>query len=119
VPTTARVDLEQGVQAGPEAPGPLPLAVLLVPGLIDVEPRLVGQSVEQFLIGSLQRPADLGDDPRQFAARDRHPDDIAAELAAGRGGARAGRRPGRAWGVRAVPRSSVGPGPRAVAAWAA
>ena len=84
VGTAGRVDLEQRVQPGPEAPGPLPLAVLLVPGLIDVEPRLAGQVVEQLLIGSLQRPADLGDDLGQFARARWSPDDVAEELADGR-----------------------------------
>src|SRR5918998_6272391 len=83
VGAAGRVDLEQRIQPGAEAPGPLPVAVLLVAGLIDVQPRLAGQVVEQLLIGSLQRPADLGDDPGQFAARDRHPHDVAEELADG------------------------------------
>jgi len=42
VAAAGRVDLEQRVQPGPEAPGPLPLAVLLVAGLIDIQPRLAG-----------------------------------------------------------------------------
>jgi hypothetical protein len=46
VAAAGRVDLEERVQPGPEAPGPLPLAVLLVAGLIDVEPRLAGQVLE-------------------------------------------------------------------------
>jgi site-specific DNA recombinase len=90
VRTACRIDLEQRVQTGPKAPGPLPLAVLLVAGLIDVEPRLAGEVVEQLLIRSLQRPADLGDDPGQFAARDRHPHDVAEELADGGVGGVAG-----------------------------
>ena len=56
------VDFEQRVQSGPEAPDPLGLTVLLVPGLIDIEPVLVGQVFEQLRVGLFQRPADLGDD---------------------------------------------------------
>src|SRR3954454_12582394 len=90
VPATGRVDLEQRVQRSPETPGPLPVAVLLVAGLIDVQPRLAGQVVEQLLIRSLQRPADLADDPGELPTRDRHPDDITEELADGREGGVAG-----------------------------
>jgi len=36
-----RVDLEECVQTGPKAPDPLPKAILLVTGLIDVEMRFV------------------------------------------------------------------------------
>ena len=64
----------------------MPLAVALVPGLIDVESRLLGQVVEQFLVGPLQGPADLADDLGQLAARDRQADDVAEELADGREG---------------------------------
>src|SRR5258705_6716756 len=84
VPTAGRVDLEQGVQAGAEAPGPHPRAVLLMAGLIDVESRLRREVLEQFRIRSLQGRADLTDDLDQLAPRDGHPDDIAEELADGR-----------------------------------
>ena len=86
VGTPRRVDLEQRVQPGPEAPSPVLMAVVLVPGLIDVEPRRLGQVVPQFLIGPLQGPAHLADDPGQWPARDGPPDDIAQELADGGGG---------------------------------
>ncbi len=36
ITTARRVDLEQRGRLRPEAPGPLPLAVLLVPGLVDL-----------------------------------------------------------------------------------
>ena len=48
------VDFEQRVQSGPEAPDPLGLTVLLVPGLIDIEPVLVGQVFEQLRVGLFQ-----------------------------------------------------------------
>src|SRR5512135_3909167 len=64
IATATRVDLEERVQRGMEAPRPLPLAILLVAGLIDVEPRLAREVIEQFLVGLLQRFGDLADDPR-------------------------------------------------------
>src|ERR1700730_200165 len=82
--TAGRVDLEQGVQAGAEAPGPHPRAVLPMAGLIDVESRLRREVLEQFRIRSLQGGADLTEDLDQLAPRDGHPDDIAEELADGR-----------------------------------
>src|SRR6267142_1643924 len=90
VSTAGRVDLEQGVQAGAEAPGPHPRAVLLMAGLIDVESRLRREVLEQFRIRPLQGRADLTDDLDQLAPRDGHLDDIAEELANGGEGGVAG-----------------------------
>src|SRR4051794_3042848 len=84
VRTAGRVDLEQRVQAGAEAPGPHPLAVLLMAGLIDVESRLGREVLQQSRIRLLQGLADLTDDLGQLAPRDGHLDDIAEELADGR-----------------------------------
>src|SRR4051812_11755182 len=84
VRTAGRVDLEQRVQAGAEAPGPHPLAVLLMAGLVNVESRLGWQILQQFRIRSLQCRADLADDLGQLAPRDGQLDDIAEELADGR-----------------------------------
>jgi site-specific DNA recombinase len=63
-----RVDLEQRVQLGPEAPGPHRRAVVLVARLVHVQAGLPGQHREQFLVGPVQRRADLGDDLGQLAA---------------------------------------------------
>src|SRR5208337_687199 len=78
-----RVDLEQRVQAGPKAPDPLPETILLVTGLVDIEPILIRQTLQQVLIGLLQRLAHLGDDVRQLPARDGQTDDVANEFADG------------------------------------
>src|SRR5208282_4667909 len=78
-----RVDLEQRVQAGPKAPGPLPYTILLVTSLVDVEPLLVRQALQQFLIGLLQRLTHLGNDIRQLPTRDGHPENIANVFADG------------------------------------
>src|SRR3712207_9417719 len=45
-----RVDLEQGVQAGAEAPRPELLAIVLVARLVGVDDLLPRQGVEQLLI---------------------------------------------------------------------
>ena len=69
VPAARGIDLEQRVQSGPETPDPLWLTVLLVPGLIDIEPVLVRQVLKQLLVGLFQCPADLGDDLGQLTAQ--------------------------------------------------
>src|SRR5439155_10160026 len=53
---------------------------------IDVQPRLEREVLQQFLIWSIERPADLTDDLLQLTPRDRHPHHIAEELADGRVG---------------------------------
>jgi hypothetical protein len=57
-----------------------------VAGLIDVEPILVGQPLQQLLIRPLQRRADLGHDLGQHPPADCQTDDVAEELADGRVG---------------------------------
>ena len=76
-----RVDPEQGVQAGPEAPGPHPLAVVLMPRLVNIEYPFSRQRFEQLLVGIVQRRADFIDDLSQLATRDGHLDHVAKELA--------------------------------------
>jgi hypothetical protein len=55
-----------------------------VAGLIDVEPRLPREILQEFLIGLFQRPAHLADDLGQLPAPDGQADDVADELADGR-----------------------------------
>ena len=75
------VDLEEGEELRPQAPGPPRLAVVLVPGLIDVEPFLAGQEGREFLVRPLEGLRHLAEHLGQLPARDRHPQHIAAELA--------------------------------------
>ena len=50
VSAAGRIDLEQGVQLGTEAPGPQRLAPILVAGFIDVDGVFPRQRLQQFLI---------------------------------------------------------------------
>ena len=68
-----RVDLEQGVQAGPEAPRPKVLAVVFVAGLVHVQARLTRQRLEQLFVGHLQSRADLADHLGQLSGGKGHP----------------------------------------------
>ena len=51
--------------------------------LVNVEPLFVRQTLQEFLIGLLQRLTHLGNDVRQLATRDRQPNNVADELADG------------------------------------
>ena len=73
-------DEEQNEGAGPEAPGPVPLAVVFVPGFIDAELILFRQQSAQFFIGCGQCGGDLpgrdlGDEP----GADMHPEHISQQ----------------------------------------
>ena len=84
VGTPRRIDLEQRVQLGAEAPGPPRLTVVLVARLIHVEVALAGQALVQLGIGRLQGLTDLANDLGQLPARDGHLGDVAQERADGR-----------------------------------
>jgi hypothetical protein len=55
-----------------------------VAGLIDVQARLQRDALEELLVRSLQRAADLGDELDRIAARERFCDHVTEELADGR-----------------------------------
>src|SRR4051794_12115586 len=69
-PTWPSCSRDSSRASRPKAPGPQPAAILLVARLIDIEPRLGRQVLQQFLIGSLQRLANRAEDLGQWPTRD-------------------------------------------------
>ena len=82
-----RVDAKEGVEFGPEDPGPQSVAVFLVSRLVDVQVRLLGQPVRQGLVGRPQGDARLADHLGQLPPREAEPQHVAAEAGGGREGA--------------------------------
>ena len=83
VGTARRIDAEQREEGSAEAPGPQPVPLVGVPGLVDVEARFAGQDGQHFLVGLLQAGADLGHQLGQIPAADRDADHVAQVLTDG------------------------------------
>lgn len=78
-PTRAR-NLEEGECFCSKAPGPEPLLVLLVPSLIDVEPVLQRQPLQELVVCGLQSVADLLYHLSELPTRDGESENVAQVL---------------------------------------
>ena len=83
VGATRFVDLEQSEKRGAETPGPHLFLVVLVAGFIDVETRLVGQTIGERIVCVLQAGAGFGDEFSEIAATDFDAEHVADEFADG------------------------------------
>src|SRR4029453_3962829 len=76
VRTARSRDLKDSECAGPEAPSPISLGILLVPCLVDIESTFHWQPFEKFLVDSIQRLGDFLHHLPQLPSRDRDPEDV-------------------------------------------
>ena len=73
------INVIQGVQFGPETPGPPTRTIVLVTRLIDIEDVFLGQQQQQLLVRLFQSRADLAQDLAQLTSGNGDTRDIAEE----------------------------------------
>ncbi len=78
-----RCDLEHGKERGTETPSPHALAAVLMPGLVHIQERFVGEDAQEPFVCLLHALAHLGDELGKLTATDGHTGDVTQELANG------------------------------------